>query len=307
MIGLSDTPLEHGDNYLFFREDSTPAEISPNILDTGYVIAFDYLGRNYALKVYRNLNVWKADDPTWEDLYVCIDTVPFNFDCWGYQYLRGIDKDYYRLDCIISVLYEKNKRLRVHSFVESVQWNLELKKSRTLFSHFEGEQPLQSDLLSFGYRTHLITSHGRSLTIYLSWSAGLDTPMIEIGSMTFRPKPDRSLNEGSWSPPVEHTLIHVLWVEFIKIAPNKPIECLSSRGKTHVLDNFTWTKLSLMSPKEARLARIQFVKKHPELHKKPRLLAEAIKEKGLYAESTSVSQIMKSLPSLIAAITPKDN
>jgi hypothetical protein len=59
-----------------------------------------------------------------------------------------------------------------------------------------------------------------------------------------------------------------------------------------------------MSRQEARAARVQHLKKRPHLRGELSRLALTLKESGLYSTNTAVSQIKKSLPSLLKEAFP---
>jgi hypothetical protein len=56
-----------------------------------------------------------------------------------------------------------------------------------------------------------------------------------------------------------------------------------------------------MSNKEARKARVEFAKRHPELLEKPKELALAMREAQLYSETTSLRSILGHLDSIVLA------
>lgn len=68
-----------------------------------------------------------------------------------------------------------------------------------------------------------------------------------------------------------------------------------------LLDCFKWTRLARMTNKEARAARVEFARSHPDLLDTPRELALALRQAQLYAEATSVRDVLKHLDAIIAA------
>jgi hypothetical protein len=79
------------------------------------------------------------------------------------------------------------------------------------------------------------------------------------------------------------------------------LNLLSEEGKKIVLNAFKWTPLARMGNKEARQARVEFAKKHPKLLETPRQLALAMRQAGLYSETTSTGNILDHLGPIIAA------
>jgi hypothetical protein len=57
-----------------------------------------------------------------------------------------------------------------------------------------------------------------------------------------------------------------------------------------------------MTSRQAREARLQFIRQHPDLVGDGRKLAEAMQKAGLYSECTTPWQITKFLPSLLAEL-----
>jgi len=79
----------------------------------------------------------------------------------------------------------------------------------------------------------------------------------------------------------------------------------SEAGTQAALDNFIWTKVSLLTAQEAKRARIDFVRQHPELHNNHRSLARTLKNAGLYSDTAEVYAIKKQVPRLIREATGK--
>jgi hypothetical protein len=86
-----------------------------------------------------------------------------------------------------------------------------------------------------------------------------------------------------------------------KMCHGNPIELLNDEGKEVALANFKWTKVSLLTPKELKQARIEFVLLHPDLHQNPRALAKAMKKEELYSSTAEIYAITKQIPRLIEA------
>jgi hypothetical protein len=128
-----------------------------------------------------------------------------------------------------------------------------------------------------------------------------ESPYFCAGAMEFRPRPDRTLNNGKWLTPVPGHLIALLRDIMQKACPGTPLNLLSEEGQRIVLDAFKWTPLAMMSNKQAKQARVEFAKKHPELLESPRELALAMRKAQLYSESTSMGNILDHLGSIIAA------
>lgn len=156
-----------------------------------------------------------------------------------------------------------------------------------------------------GYGVSMIDAYGRSVKAVLCWSPPTEREKAEEGAvlvawMDFRPQADGTLGEGVWKEPWKEHLSNVLYHEFRKNLAFKPVEVLSESGKEQLLADFEWTPLARMTAKQARAARIKFICENAALKSNPRSLAEALRNAGLYAASTSVHQVLKFIPSLIA-------
>ena len=121
-----------------------------------------------------------------------------------------------------------------------------------------------------------------------------------VSWMDFRPTPDGTLGKGVWTKPWDTTVENELHQLFHSRFKYEPIAILTHEGKNRLLTEFQWTPLARMTNKEARIARTTFIREHPELKVDHRRLAEALRNAGLYAESTTIFQVMKFLPSLIS-------
>ena len=121
-----------------------------------------------------------------------------------------------------------------------------------------------------------------------------------VSWLDFRPQPDGTLGKGVWTKPLEDQIFCEFQREFLNRFRYAPVEILSENGKNKLLAEFQWTPLARMTSKQARAARIAFIREHPTLKDNLKSLAEAMRKAGLYAESTTSHQVMKFLPSLIS-------
>lgn len=118
-------------------------------------------------------------------------------------------------------------------------------------------------------------------------------------SIDFHPQPDRSLNNGSWHLPIETSLGFVLGQMVVSITASQPLKAITPAGQQAALEEFQWTKVSLLTAAELRKARISFIKDHPELLQDFKAMAKAMKLDGLYIDITDIYRITKQLPRLI--------
>jgi hypothetical protein len=160
------------------------------------------------------------------------------------------------------------------------------------------------------YFISYVSSHGCELSVTLSkWITSKSQPSPDCAHMLvhhirFRPTYQKKLNIGKWGDWESFNLYRLFWEEFKTLGFESPVEVFTDKGKADLLSYFAWTKLSLMSRQEARAARVQHLKKRPHLRGELSRLALTLKESGLYSTNTAVSQIKKSLPSLLKEAFP---
>ena len=176
-----------------------------------------------------------------------------------------------------------------------------------LFPNAKPRCAFKPQLTELGFYLVELSSYSRRITASVAWYCPQDRQCIEAapyfcaGAMEFRPRPDKTLNNGKWLEPVPGHLILMLRNIMRKACPGTPLNLLSEEGKGIILDGFNWTALARMSTKEARQARVSFAKKHPELLESPKELALAMRKAQLYSETTSMGNIVEHLGSIIAA------
>jgi hypothetical protein len=163
---------------------------------------------------------------------------------------------------------------------------------------------LTQELTAEGYIVAGIMSYGVSLTVDIAWCFRDDYQgwqKIDAGQMEFRPRCGK-LNNGKWNPRRWRECIEDHFENRLKaLASSKPIECLRSEEDIeNLLSHFEWTLSTRHSEQEIRQMRVELVNSARHLWESPKDLAKLLQKEGLYAESTSLHQIVKFLPSLMA-------
>jgi hypothetical protein len=163
---------------------------------------------------------------------------------------------------------------------------------------------LSENLAEAGFVVARITNFGVSLTVDIAWCFGDDYDgwqKIDAGKMEFRPRCGK-LNNGKWSRlKWRETIESHFWDRFESIAPGKPIDCFRSEEDIeNLLSHFEWTPTTQHSEAEIRRMRVEFVHGSRHLWETPKELAGALQRAELYSRSTSLHQIVKFLPSLMA-------
>jgi hypothetical protein len=165
-----------------------------------------------------------------------------------------------------------------------------------------GSQMIREDLGNLGFEVVGFFPYGRTITVQFGWVFPQDRRdsncklCLYAGSIEFKPRPDRTLGKGAWRPPLEVTVSYLLadWLESM----GKP-GMLSEMGVKAAVDNFKWTRVSLLTNTEAAKARIDFVRDHPELHNNHQSLAKALKDAELYSDTMEIYAIKKQVLKLI--------
>jgi hypothetical protein len=111
-----------------------------------------------------------------------------------------------------------------------------------------------------------------------------------------KPQPDRTLGKGKWIIPKESVVSYQL-TQMLESLGEAGL--LSEAGLKAGLDSFKWTKVSLLTAQEAKQARLDFIRTHPELHNNHQAMAKALKSAELYSDTAEVYEIKKQVPRLI--------
>ena len=164
---------------------------------------------------------------------------------------------------------------------------------------------LAAGLQQSGFEVIGATSYGRSLHLQIGWVLAGDRPnpkakrAFYATGIDFRPQPDRSLDNGQWHLPAETSLGFVLGQMMIAKIGSQPLQAISPAGQQAALKRFKWTKVSLLTTKQLKAARIEFINEHPELLQDFKAMAKAMKLDGLYTDITELAVIYKQVPNLI--------
>lgn len=88
--------------------------------------------------------------------------------------------------------------------------------------------------------------------------------------LDFRPLPNQQLNDGKWGLPLETSISHVIGKSAMKLVGDRPLDALSEAGKAEVLQRFTWNPASLLTVKQLRAARLEFITTTPSCSRAPK-------------------------------------
>lgn len=212
-----------------------------------------------------------------------------------------------RLEMLLVALYAESQVARpVHDFLSEFRASLPLNKS-SLFPSHRPRIAFKPEATQLGFYLNDLFSYGRTISVSVAWYCPQDRKNVEeapywsAGVLDFRPRPDGTLNPGKWIEPVPG---HLIWLHnriLRKSFPGTPLDLLSDEGEEIVLGGFKWSPLARMTGPEAKKARLEFARTHPQLHDDPRALAQAMRKAQLYSEGTSLTNILKHLGPIITA------
>jgi hypothetical protein len=163
---------------------------------------------------------------------------------------------------------------------------------------------LRKDIEDAGFELIVLWQYGRALTVSLGWVFEQDrnnprsSLCLYAGAFECRPAPG-TLGKGKWMMPMETITGYLFSKKLKEMCSGNPVNILTDEGKEIALETFKWTKVSLLTPKELKKARLEFVRQHRELHQNPRELAKLMKAEGLYSDTIEVYVIVKQLAKLI--------
>ena len=277
--------------------------VAPEIANTGY--ALELSGDEFALNacIYRQIRDWQPTKIQLEDFFVQLNQVPFRLT--PASEIREKDSAIgamVSLDAALCSLYIKHEVKRpVTSLLQELRNELPL--NHCFYPRLEnGSQMIKPDLGELGFEVVDFFPYGRTITVQFGWVFPQDRRdsscklCLYAGSIEFKPKPDRTLGKGDWRPPLEVSASYLL-ADWLESKAKKGV--LSETGIKAALENFKWTRVSTLTNREAKQARIDFVREHPELHSNHHVLAKALKTAELYSDTAEVYAIKKQVPRLI--------
>jgi len=276
---------------------------APELEHTGYTLELSSDEFVLNASIYRQIRSWQPTKIPFDGFFVQFDQVPFRLT--PASEIREKDSTIgalVSLDAVLCSLYIKHEVKRpIISLLQELRNDLPL--NHCSYPRIEnGTQMIQEDLGNLGFEVVGFFSFGRTITVQFGWVFPQDRRdsncklCLYAGSIEFKPRPDRTLGKGAWRPPLEVSVSYLLadWLELM----GKP-GMLSEMGVQAAVDNFKWTRVSLLTNTEAAKARIDFVRDHPELHNNHQSLAKALKEAELYSDTMEIYAIKKQVLKLI--------
>ena len=277
-----------------------PAKVSENVIGVGVAMEFATANRSYRIPLFRKIYSFDPSRFQLENLQLHSKDIPCDVEYRPFFATETAVGTFIPLDAVLAGIFREFKVQRSLLAVLT-----ELSDTIALgfpFSCLAG--CLIDSLAKDGFELSLQNSYGRSVCGVVCWvpPSQRNQPQrggILVSSVDFRPRPDGSLGKGSWKEPWKESVSSELCRLLRDRAPGTPLEILTELGKEKLLATFEWTPLARLTTKQAKEARIEFIRSNPHLLTNIRSLAEALRNAQLYAESTTVHQVMKFLPALI--------
>lgn len=288
----------------FLTPRGTAKTLSSLISYTGFV--FEFAGEDWsgAIPVYRTKDgMGEVADLLFrvKDLGIAVKTSGMPVSDPDLGELRS-------LECLIAALYlDHHPATPLMEFLGDIREKIELKPGyHKRKADFNGL--LTEEFQKAGFELIDLSQYGRSFTVSIGWVFPQDRIntssrlCLYAGAFECTPTPERTLGKGKWMMPMETILGYLFSQQLKKMCRGKnPVEIMTEEGKEMALATFKWKKVSLLTPKELKKARIDFVRQHPDLHSNYLELAKAMKNVGLYSDTVENYAISKQMPGLIEA------
>jgi hypothetical protein len=282
---------------------SRPSAVDDDLESTGCVLEFSTPDEAHTLEIVRHRR-YSFQRRDFASYLIREIEMPFGIDCFQFQVKDLAGGPYITLSAFLAALYDLYDRATpIRRFFTDLAEILPF-EDKAVLSLEDSKYPLRPEIRTKGYRVGSVMPYGRRILVYFVWmatpSSTSDSPFIlNLGGADFRPRPDRSLGSGKWHVPRDHFIETHLFRKLCFLSNGAPAKVFTEQACSQLLADFDWSPLALMTPKQAREARLDFVRKHPELVLDHKALAKAMKSAQLYSDDTSVSQICKFLPSLL--------
>lgn len=281
--------------------------VAPGFEHTGYSI--ELAGDEFSLNVsvYRSIFHHQPDHIHFRDFYVSADEITFRLlPTAKIQQQSTAAGELVSLEALLCSLYIRHGIQRpITSFLAEVRKDLPV--NHCYYPRIkDGSKMVTLFLAELGFEVTRFASYGRTLAVQFGWVFPQDRQNREAklneyaGTIDFKPRPDRTLGKGKWNYPRESSLAY-LFTDMLESGGKKGL--LSKIGIKAAIEHFKWTRVSLLTNQEAKQARIDFVREHPELHHNYHALAKALKAAELYSGTAEIYAIKKQVPKMIEAAT----
>lgn len=282
-----------------------------DFVGTGFALELFINGRAYVFPIFQDTSHWRRERPDFIDYYLLSrdEDWPFEFDCRNFQSRNFVDLNLVRISPFLRALFTDH-----HPEADIVDF---LKDFRALLhvgtdcDHGNPYRPacevnLRKQLADAGFSVIGIVHHGRTLGVELAWSFQGDHPTwqnIHAGRMTFYVAEGR-ITKAAWKP--HHwpeSIEDLFWQKLRKVAPADPAACFASESDlANLLLHIEWEPTLTLSASELQEQRLQCIADFPNLWQRPMDLARVLLERKLYASSTTLWHIARTVDKTIARL-----
>ncbi|MEP2777268.1 MAG: hypothetical protein ABJQ29_14525 [Luteolibacter sp.] len=247
----------------------------------------------------------------WKDLYFPGNMAPVEYWVRNFDCINGPGGMMARLECL---LYELNQLSG--GTIQLISILMELSDSTgasngSIMDWKTTEIELVPAAANAGHFVSYVNAHERELSVQISRWIGDESVEKEsrthilVEYLTFRPTPQRRLNKSQRLRWKHNNLSQALWEEFDRNGFESAASIFTPRGEEQLLGFFRWTKLSLMTNAEARVARIAHLQGQHVKSDDAGSIAASLIAAELYSPNTSLSQIKKQIPKLLSEAFPR--
>src|SRR5688572_13757954 len=284
----------------FFIPNKQSGLVTPGVEHTGYDLEFSNPKTGARITIYRRLEEWRPGTFRLTQYLIRREELPFSISYSPFYAVKSPVGLFLPLHSVVIKLFDDGDGFKpLAKFLAEFHSLMPLHTDVFRSTNFE-KNLLSPEFANMGYEVLDIMTYGRTVTIELFWvfpqerakNKNADKAALSSSMIEFRPKPDRTLGPGKWKPPLPGTVNALLYKFLRGRCGDDPVHLLSPFGCETALSMFEWTPLTLMTPRQARQARIDFARKHPDLLDKPRDLATALRKAQLYSRHTEINTIV---------------
>lgn len=292
-----------------FVRSGSQAQLNSLLFRLGISLEMATTTEKFTAPLFRKIRSYAPDDFEFSDIVIPESDLPFSFSYRPTFAVNTPEGIFVPLESFLTGLYREYRVFRSVFAVLTELFDVTVfpDSSRNRF------ELLVSGAASLGFFVASVVSYGRRLLVDIDWAPPKDierlstSASVSSAAIDFRPRPDGTLGRGKWVQPKDCFARVLLDAELRKLVSVNPIDLFTGKGRTQLLQHFEWSSLAKMTSKQARLARIEFIRTNRDLTQDTKKLAEALQKARLYSESSSLYQIAKSLPSLIAEASATTN
>ena len=289
----------------YFIKTSQSGLVNPEVEHAG--VSLELSGDEFTatLPIYRRTR--DSDQVEFFDYLVCHRELNFNVSHRPFFRETPLLAEFVALDAVLATLYDEHQPATpLFALLKEFRDYLPVHPSLVQKRRKDGASLVSPEVRAAGFEVIDLFLYGRTLLIQFGWvfpqdrSNPTSSTCLYASAIECKPTPSRTLGKGKWLLPLPNSMRYLLARQLKKFYRKDPLKLLSEEGVAVALERVTWTKVFLLTPKEIRQERIEFVREHPELLGKPTEMAKAMIAAGLYTRYTELGSIKKQLLGLVA-------